>query len=139
MYICQKDIMKPQSIIVYAGILGAIAVIMGAMGAHALKAVLSPEALESFGTGARYNMYHAILLFAIAANIKNIDPKWLKLSVNLTLIGTLLFSGSIYLLSTSTITGINAKHFLGPITPIGGLLLISGWISIVIGAFKAKA
>ena len=130
--------MKPQSILIYAGILGAIAVIMGAMGAHALKTVLSPEELESFGTGARYNMYHAIMLFALAANIKNIDRKWLTISVNLTLIGTLLFSGSIYLLSTSALTGITAKSILGPITPIGGLLLISGWISVTIGSLKAK-
>ena len=130
--------MNKKNILIWSGILGAIAVIMGAMGAHALKAVLLPEALESYLTGARYNMYHAIILFAMASNTQLLAPKWAKRSSYAFIAGTLLFSGSIYLLSTSTITGINAKNILGPITPIGGLILIFGWGSIVIGAIRSK-
>jgi len=128
--------MQPKSILIIAAVLGGISVIMGAMGAHALKAVLEPEALQSYLTGARYNMYHAIALLAIAGNTQHLDPKWIKISVIFTLIGTILFSGSIYLLSTSSISGLSNISFLGPITPLGGLLLISGWFSIIIAAIK---
>jgi len=130
--------MQPKSILIIAAVFGGISVIMGAMGAHALKAVLEPEALQSYLTGARYNMYHAIALLAIAGNIQYLNPKWLKLSVNLITVGTILFSGSIYLLSTSSITGIEMSKVLGPITPIGGLLLILGWFSIILAAIKQE-
>ena len=130
--------MQPKSILIIAAVFGGISVIMGAMGAHALKAVLEPEALQSYLTGARYNMYHAIALLAIAGNIQYINPKWLKLSVNFIMVGTILFSGSIYLLSTSSITGIEMSNVLGPITPIGGLLLILGWFSIILAAIKQE-
>ena len=130
--------MTHKKVLIIAGILGAIAVIMGAMGAHALETLISPNSLKSYLTGARYNMVHAITLVALAGNQQYIHPKWFQISTYTFLIGTLLFSGSIYLLSTSAITGIEAKSVLGPITPIGGLVLISGWVSIVIGAIQAK-
>ncbi len=130
--------MKSQNLLIAGGILGAFAVIMGAMGAHALEKLISSDALESFLTGARYNMYHAIVLLAVASNSKHIHPKWFKFSTYAFIIGTILFSGSIYLLSTRSITGITASSILGPITPIGGLVLISGWISVVIGAIKVQ-
>ena len=130
--------MQAKSILVIAAVFGGVSVIMGAMGAHALKAVLAPEALLSYLTGARYNMYHAIALLAIAGNIQYLNTKWLKLSVNLIMVGTILFSGSIYLLSTSSITGIEMSNILGPITPIGGLLLILGWFSIIMGVIKKE-
>tara|TARA_R110002050_G_scaffold204327_1_gene339541 strand:+ start:29060 stop:29449 length:390 start_codon:yes stop_codon:yes gene_type:complete len=128
--------MKPKSIIITAGIFGVFAVIMGAMGAHALKEILSPATLQSYLTGARYNMYHALALLAIAANAPHLNTKWMKNGVLLIMFGTVIFSGSIYLLATSTITGISLKAVLGPATPIGGLLLITGWISIAIAAFR---
>ena len=128
--------MKLKSIIVIATILGAISVITGAMGAHALKEILEPESLKSYLTGSRYNMYHALALIAIVGINTYLDPKWMKLGVQLITVGTILFSGSIYILSTSAITGIHAGSILGPITPIGGLLIISGWFSIAIAAIK---
>ncbi len=130
--------MKTKSILIIAGILGAVAVITGAMGAHALKEILSENSLNSFLTGARYNMYGAIVLLGISGNSNFIASKWLKISVILTLIGTVLFSGSIYLLSTIELSNISGFKALGPITPIGGVLIISGWISIVIGAISKK-
>lgn len=130
--------MTSKKVLIIAGILGAIAVIMGAMGAHALESLISANSLKSYLTGARYNMVHAITLLALAANKQHLAPKWFKISTYAIFIGTLLFSGSIYLLSTSAITGIEAKSILGPITPIGGLVLISGWVSIVLGALKAE-
>lgn len=108
-----------------AAFLGMVAIILGAFGAHALKKVLNPEQLISFETGVRYQMYQAFFLFFLATQ-NEILEKTKKTIYALIIIGTLIFSGSIYLLSTTGITGINFKS-IGFITPIGGLLLILAW------------
>ena len=105
--------------------IGMIAIILGAFGAHALKKVLTPEQLISFETGVRYQMYQAFFLFFLASQ-NDILEKTKKTIFTLILSGTLFFSGSIYLLSTTGITGINFKP-IGFITPIGGVLLILAW------------
>jgi uncharacterized membrane protein YgdD (TMEM256/DUF423 family) len=105
--------------------IGMVAIILGAFGAHALKKVLTPEQLISFETGVRYQMYQAFFLFFLASQ-NDIQEKTKKTIFTLILSGTLFFSGSIYLLSTTGITGINFKP-IGFITPIGGLLLILAW------------
>ncbi len=115
-----------QKIVLTALILGALAIVLGAFGAHGLKKFLSIEELNSFEVGVRYQMYHALFLLFVSQTNFITDKQKLVVFV-LTLFGLVLFSGSIYLLTTSTITNIKAK-FLGPITPIGGLLLISSWI-----------
>lgn len=115
-----------QKIVLTALILGALAIALGAFGAHGLKKFLSIEQLNSFEIGVRYQMYHALfLLFVAQTNF--ITDKQKMIVFLLTLFGILFFSGSIYLLATSTITNIKSK-FLGPITPIGGLLLIFSWV-----------
>ena len=108
-----------------AAFLGMVAIILGAFGAHALKKVLTPEQLISFETGVRYQMYQAFFLFFLATQ-NDILEKTKKTIFTLILSGTLFFSGSIYLLSTTGITGFNFKP-IGFITPIGGLLLIIAW------------
>jgi uncharacterized membrane protein YgdD (TMEM256/DUF423 family) len=108
-----------------AAFLGMVAIILGAFGAHALKKVLTPEQLISFETGVRYQMYQAFFLFFLATQ-NDILEKTKKTIFTLILSGTLFFSGSIYLLSTTGITGVNFKP-IGFITPIGGLLLIIAW------------
>jgi uncharacterized membrane protein YgdD (TMEM256/DUF423 family) len=108
-----------------ATFLGMIAIVLGAFGAHALKKVLTPEQLISFETGVRYQMYQAFFLFFLASQ-NDILEKTKKTIFTLILSGTLFFSGSIYLLSTTGITGVNFKP-IGFITPIGGLLLIIAW------------
>ena len=128
--------MKIKTIILIASIFGVISVITGAMGAHALKAILEPEALASYLTGSRYNMYNAISLLAIAGVSPHLEQKWSNNGILLIIWGTILFSGSIYLLSTSTITGLELGSIIGPITPIGGILIILGWISIALAALK---
>ncbi len=105
--------------------IGMVAIILGAFGAHALKKVLTPEQLISFETGVRYQMYQAFFLFFLATQ-NDILEKTKKTIFTLILSGTLFFSGSIYLLSTTGITGVNFKP-IGFITPIGGLLLIIAW------------
>lgn len=108
-----------------AAFLGMVAIILGAFGAHALKKVLTPEQLVSFETGVRYQMYQAFFLFFLATQ-NDILEKTKKTIYRLNVFGILYFSGSIYLLSTTGITGINFKP-IGFITPIGGLLLILAW------------
>lgn len=114
-----------RKILIAALILGIVAIILGAFGAHALKKALSSEQLATFEVGIRYQMYHALLLLFVATtHFLNSREKMIVFS--LTLIGVVLFSGSIYLLSTTGITGIKTK-FIGPITPVGGLFLIASW------------
>lgn len=114
-----------KKILITALVFGFISIILGAFGAHALKKVLGVEQLNSFEVGVRYMMYHALFLLFIGIT-SYLLPGQKNVIYNLTLFGTLFFSGSIFLLSCQTIFGVNLK-FLGPITPIGGLLLISAW------------
>jgi uncharacterized membrane protein YgdD (TMEM256/DUF423 family) len=104
----------------------ATAVVLGALGAHALEQVLTVDQLDSFETGVKYQMYHALALL-IFSQINILDSSAKKTLFYLFTIGILLFSVSIYLLSMSSWLGINLR-FLGPVTPVGGLLLIAGWI-----------
>ncbi len=101
------------------------AIALGALGAHALKEILSESQLHSFETGVRYQMYHAIAMLIIGLNINKFNQHINK-SLNLMTLGVICFSFSIYLLSLQETLGVSLR-FLGPITPIGGLLLISGW------------
>lgn len=114
-----------------ASILGALSVAGGAFGAHALKGKLTDAALGSFETGVRYQMYHAIALLIIALLIsQNPGSKELIAAGWCFVAGVVLFSGSLYGLS---LLGIKA---LGPITPLGGLAFIIGWISLALASGK---
>jgi len=104
---------------------GLLAVIFGAFGAHALKKKLTPELLQSFETGVKYQMYHAIVLLVLGFNL-SFDKPLDSAIVNFFIFGTLLFSFSIYALCLGAAKG-NKPRFLGPVTPIGGLLLVAGW------------
>lgn len=119
-----------------AAFLGMAAIILGAFGAHALKKVLTPEQLISFETGVRYQIYQAFFLFFLATQ-NDILEKIKKTIFTLIILGVLFFSGSIYLLSTMEITGINFKP-IGFITPIGGLLLILAWGMLGFSIQKGK-
>lgn len=125
-----------KKILMIASILGLLSIVLGAFGAHALKKSLSPDQLNSFEVGVKYQMYHALFLLFIAQNqiLANKDKNVLLL---LIIIGILFFSGSIYLLTTSSITGIKWK-FLGPITPLGGMVLIISWIYLFYVIFTKK-
>lgn len=118
-----------KKIIITALVLGVIAIVLGAFGAHGLKKVLQPEQLVSFETGVRYQMYHALFLLFVG-NFSWLALKEKTIVFYLVLIGVLFFSGSIYLLSTSVLTGLKTK-FLGPVTPIGGLFLIVSWLYLL--------
>jgi uncharacterized membrane protein YgdD (TMEM256/DUF423 family) len=105
-----------------------LSVAAGAFGAHALRTRLSPGLLEVFETGARYQMYHALGLLAAAWAATRWPSPWPVRAGWLFVAGTLLFSGSLYLLA---LTGI---RWLGAITPVGGVAFLAGWVCLVMAA-----
>lgn len=123
-----------RKIILTALIFGFLAIVFGAFGAHALKKVLATDQLNSFEVGIRYLMYHALFLLFLGTT-QLILPEQKATIFYLALFGTIIFSGSIFLLTTMPITNINFK-FLGPITPIGGLLLLGAWFWLFIIILK---
>lgn len=125
--------------IIKAGILGAIAVLGGAFGAHALKEVLTVEQLSSFQTGVRYQLIHALVLILLALLIEKYESKHFRLASKLIFFGVILFSGSIYILTLKNIIGLEVLKFVGPITPIGGTLIIAGWILVIVGGIQLKS
>ena len=125
-----------KSVLLKGAILGTIAIIFGALGAHALKNVLTPEQLSSFETGVKYQMYHALLLVMLSIMIKQIHSKYLLVAVNFIFIGVILFSGSIYLLTIKNLFTLDYLKFVGPITPIGGILLVIGWCLLIVEGLK---
>ena len=111
------------------------AVVLGAFGAHLLSDMLSADALQSFEVGVRYQFFHglALLFLSLSPDLKKVMSRTALLFV----IGTLLFSSSIYLLSLSTMYGdTGLPALLGPVTPIGGLLLILGWVNLLVGYIR---
>jgi uncharacterized membrane protein YgdD (TMEM256/DUF423 family) len=125
-----------KKIISTAGFFGMSAIILGAFGAHALKEILMLEQLVSFETGVKYQMYHALFLLFLGMNT-HLPLKTKKTILILTVLGIIGFSGSIYLLSTKAVTGVDFKA-IGIITPIGGSLLIAAWAVLTLNFFKEK-
>ena len=120
-----------------AAISAALAVILGALGAHSLKSALPEAQLASFETAVRFHIYHSLALLIVAILSKQLDASY-RVTLWLFSIGMLLFSGSIYCLATIPLHGIESMRLLGPITPIGGLLLIAGWVSLTITTLTKK-
>ena len=114
-----------KTILATAAFLGFWAVILGAMGAHALKTSLSPSALESFQTAVEYQMYHALFLLFLGGQTR-LSEGGVRWIFRLVFAGVICFSGSIYVLSTEELSGMDFSA-IAWITPLGGLLLISGW------------
>jgi uncharacterized membrane protein YgdD (TMEM256/DUF423 family) len=111
----------------FAAISMAIAVVFGALAAHLLQQWLPPEKIDSFQTGVRYQIIHSLAIFILVL-LQSGGYKIRKSNFLLFKLGIILFSGSIYLLSTTLIHGLEFIRFLGPVTPLGGLCFISGWI-----------
>lgn len=127
-----------KNLISLAAFFAGTAVILGAFGAHALKEKLSIQQLQVFETGVKYQFYHAFALLALGILADKFNAPALNYSAWFFVAGILLFSGSLYLLSTIDINGMTAiKSILGPITPLGGLSFILGWISLLI-AVRSK-
>jgi uncharacterized membrane protein YgdD (TMEM256/DUF423 family) len=118
---------------------GAVSVALGAFGAHGLKKIVSPEMLVVYQTGVQYQFIHSLALLALAIlllvpaaeSVKGL-VKW---SAHLMMLGIVLFSGSLYTMTFMSAGG-GFPAWLGPITPIGGLAFIMGWILLMVAAFK---
>ena len=122
-------------------VFAAIAVILGAFGAHALKAVLPLDRLQVFETGVRYQIIHSIALIVLSLNLTKYEDatfasKWMHRAALFMTIGIVLFSGSLYIISTSSILPFSVGPWMGPITPIGGLFFIIGWTSWGIACYR---
>lgn len=119
-----------KNVIVVAALLGALAVGIGAFGAHALKALVLPERLPIFETGVRYHFYHVFALFVTYFLAQsNHDSRLLMWAARFFVIGIVCFSGSLYLLACRDILPFSVA-FAGPITPIGGVFFIAGWVCV---------
>ena len=114
--------MDARKTLAIAGALIALATALGAFGAHALKAHLSPDKLLVYETAVRYHFIHALGLLAIGVLLRSVDGELLRWSAALILAGIVLFSGSLYVLT------FGAPRFVGIVTPVGGLALLAGWI-----------
>lgn len=119
---------------VIGALYGLLAVVFGAFGAHILKKSFTPEQLTSFETGVKYQMYHALVLLMISFNL-NLETSTERYMVYCFILGTLFFSFSIYGLCISASKGKKLK-FLGPVTPLGGLLLVAGWCLLLYNLIK---
>lgn len=121
-----------------AAIFGVLAVVLGAFGTHGLKPKLTQDQLDTFETGIRYHFYHALALLFLAFISAKLQSSFIDYTGYLWIAGIILFSGSIYLLATKELLGIGHWTWLGPITPIGGTLLIIGWVLLLLGAINGK-
>lgn len=114
-----------------AAFLGAIGVILGAFGAHGLRNKVAENLLEAYKTGVHYQMFHALALFGVALLMQRWGEKTsLIASGALFTLGVLLFSGSLYALT------FGGPRWLGPVTPLGGLMIIGGWVALFIAALN---
>jgi uncharacterized membrane protein YgdD (TMEM256/DUF423 family) len=118
-------------------LLAALAVILGAFGAHALKAVVAPEKLFVFETGVRYHFYHSLALLVTGIVYMQYPVKLLRLATTFFVIGVALFSGSLYAMTLLSINGASIGP-LGILTPVGGLFFIIGWAFLATGIIKKQ-
>lgn len=128
-----------RSYLVMGAFFGALAVILGAYGAHGLQdAVTDEKLIHGFQTGVQYQMYHSLALLAVGIIYEKIPGRFVKWAGNLFIAGIILFSGSLYLLTLLGNMQSSAVKIVGPVTPVGGLLLIVGWLFLLVGVFKKK-
>lgn len=129
---------KNKSLLILAGILGMLAVGLGAFGAHGLKSMLPEDRIVTYTTGITYHFYHTITLLLVVILIQLKPSVWFNRAAICFILGVFLFSGSLYLLATRDLIGLTHYKWLGPLTPIGGVCFIFGWLFICIGGWKEK-
>ncbi len=123
-----------RTFILIAAVSGFLSVVVGAFAAHGLKKVLTPEMIEVVKTGVQYQMYHALALLMVALLlIHKPSTPGLKAGGWAFILGSLMFSGSLYALA------LGAPHWLGPITPLGGLCFLMGWVLLAVAAWRLKS
>lgn len=117
-------------------LLGMVAIILGAFGAHGLEKLVDADAIETFETGVRYQMYHALFLLFLGL-YAGIAEKTKKIVFVFVLLGVILFSFSIYVLSLNTLTSFDFR-VIGFLTPIGGVFMIMGWVLLAFRILKSR-
>lgn len=130
--------MSIKTLLSITAISGMLCVIIGAFGAHKLKPLLSDVMLNAYEKGVQYQFYHTIALLAILILAKNFPEINFNATAWFFIAGIILFSGSLYLLALTSISG-NTWKWLGPITPLGGLCFIAGWFMLLLSALKIKS
>ena len=125
-----------RNILISGAFFGAMAVILGAFASHGLKDLISPASILTFETGVSYQMYSALFLLLLGG-VTLVSEKVKKICFYLTFLGTLFFSGSIYFLATNSLTSFDFK-VIALITPVGGVLIISSWITLFVSFLKLK-
>jgi len=118
---------------------GAVAVVLGAFGAHGLKRIVSANDVAVFQTGVQYQMYHTLALLITVIVYDRIRTNWLKWTGYLFSFGILFFSGSLYLITALNAFGKSIPTAIGIITPIGGVLFICGWLCLLIGILTFRS
>lgn len=128
-----------KNFIIAAAIFGGLAVALGAFGAHGLERITSDEKiLHGFQTGVQYQMYHALTLLAIGVLYDKLPVVWMKWAGMSFVAGIILFSGSLYLLTFLKIQESNSISIVGPITPLGGVSFMAGWLCLMIAVVRKK-
>jgi uncharacterized membrane protein YgdD (TMEM256/DUF423 family) len=125
-----------KTFLIIASLLAALAVVLGAFGAHGLKKIVPADTVATFQTGVQYQMYHAFALFIVAILYERFANANLQYAGIMFLTGIILFSGSLYLLVALKATEKTGLGGIGIITPIGGLCFIVGWILLLVGILK---
>lgn len=119
-------------------ILGALSVALGAFGAHGLRKVVPAETVASFETAVRYQFYHVFALVLVAIVYERFPERWLRWAGNCFIVGVILFSGSLYLLTAMKATGSVGISGIGIITPVGGLFFVAGWLLFFFAILKRR-
>lgn len=122
--------------LIISSLFGAIAVVLGAFGAHGLKKIVPAETISAFQTGVQYQMYHTLALLAVAILFERFPTKWMRWAGGCFITGIILFSGSLYLLAALKAADKVDMEGIGIITPVGGIFFILGWLFIFIGVMK---
>ncbi len=123
----------------FATVFGLFSVVLGAFGAHGLQKMVTDEKLiHGFQTGVQYQMYHSLALLATGMLFEKNPVKYLRWAGNLFITGIIFFSGSLYLLTSMNGKNEGFAKIVGPVTPIGGALLIAGWLFLLISILKWK-
>jgi uncharacterized membrane protein YgdD (TMEM256/DUF423 family) len=126
-----------KSAVIIGVVMMVIAIILGAFGAHGLKEHLTPEKLNTFEVGVRYQIYHGLAFLILGLSADKFQFS-LKRPIQFIFAGVLMFSVSIYFLAIQEMLGVSLK-FLGPVTPLGGVLMIIGWILFLVKIIRSKA
>ncbi len=125
--------------LVVAAFFGALGVALGAFGAHGLQKITSDEkVLHGYQTAVLYQLFHVLALTVVAIIYEKFSNNLVKWAGSCFITGILLFSGSLYLLTFLEVQGSNLVRYVGPLTPLGGIFLIAGWLFLLMGVARKK-